>query len=159
MQFCGNRILMQICDGKRYQLIKTVASTCVLSAVSAFFTLNCSTWPLPSHLIRVLCYHWGLHRWSQTGCTKWIHYAKTKLESLLFLHVACYLFCHPTNVAYWSSDNPFKNVNSKSLDVRPVYVFTLKMICISVTGGKYESERKQTTVVQHSCTDHLSCTY
>lgn len=86
---------MHICGTwwKKYQLIRS-ASACVLSAVSSCFTLNCPTWPLPSHSIRVLCHHWGLHRWSQTGCNKWIHYAPTKFESLFFLHVACYRFIH-----------------------------------------------------------------
>lgn len=87
----------------------------VLSAVSFCFTLNCLTWPLPSYSIGVLCHHWGSHRWSQTGCNKLIHYAKTKFDNPVFAPRSLLSFHHATNVANWTSDNLFtiKIVNSK----------------------------------------------
>lgn len=106
-------------------------------------------WPGLSTLlsIRVLWYHWGLYRRSQTGCIELIHYAKTKLESLFFPPRILLSFDHPANMANWPSDSPFIDGNSKSLDVRPVYVFTAKLIYISMAAGKYESEGQQTTEV------------
>lgn len=49
--------------------------------------------------------------------------------------------------------------NLRSLDVGPVYVFTRKLIYISIAAGKYESEGQETPVTQCSCSHYLSCTY
>lgn len=160
-----SRQLWEYGGGVAYRFLKLwwphlncIASVCVSSA----HVLLKKAWPglYPLHFISVQCYHWGLHRWSRTGCTKWIHYAKTKFKKPLFFSVDLVIFWLPYKhgkLNLWQSIQKMWIINPLMCGL--CMFLHLNWFTFLWLLGKMKVRGKKTTAAPCPCSDHLNCTY